>query len=93
MPVLGSRVHISEASHKTLKRRIQTIKDTRMAVDINMHDEVKVMPKQSRQEPLKEVGLPFETPVDHCLAMKASLSTSWNKLRTLRRSAVIVIMR
>lgn len=49
------------------------------------------MPKQSQQRASEGSWLLFEIPVDYCLAMKASLSISWNKLQTLRRSAVIVI--
>ena len=63
------------------------MRDARMATDVDLQEEVRAMTKHSRQEFLRDIGLPLEIPTDHCLAMKAGLSISWNKFRTLRRSA------
>ena len=52
---------------------------------MDLVDEVKALPKAARQDLLNEASLPLEIPADHALAMKANLSISWNKLRTLRR--------
>ena len=62
-----------------------------MATDVDLQEEVRAMTKHSRQEFLRDIGLPLEIPTDHCLAMKAGLSISWNKFRTLRRSAVYLV--
>ena len=85
MLVSSARVASSEASRKTIKKRLQQIQDTRDTVGIGLEDEVQALPKEKRQQLLREVGLPIEIPAPHVLAMKTSLSISWNKLTTLRR--------
>ena len=67
--------------------RVQSISEARKAVGIELQDEVRALSSSARQELLREVGLPIEISVEHCLAMKSSLAISWNKLRTLKRSA------
>ena len=79
------RVPTEEASSKTIQRRAHTIKEVRGALAVDLVEEVRALPKARRHELLAEAGLPLEIPSNHALAIKANLSISWNKLRTLRR--------
>ena len=63
---------------------------TRNVVGLPLEEEVRIMPREERQKLLGEIRLPLEIPIDHCLAMKSSLSLSWTTLRTLRRYVVCV---
>ena len=85
MPVSSTRVPTAEASPKTIQRRVHHIREVRESLGMGLEEEVRVLSKERRQELLKEVALPLEIPPEHTLAMKATLSISWNKLRTLRR--------
>ena len=85
MQVTTARVHTQEASQKTVQRRVHTLKEVRGALAVDIAEEVKALPKARRQELLSEAGLPLEIPSNHALAIKANLSISWSKLRTLRR--------
>ena len=91
MPVHSKRVATAEASSKTVQRRLQQLRGTRSALRIELEDEMRALPKERRQQLLQEVGLPLEIPAEHALAMKATLSISWNKLRILRRYIQIFI--
>ena len=85
MPVSTSRVATSDASSRTVQRRVQQVRDLRETLDVAIEEELRALPKIERQRLLREVALPIEIPADHTLAMKANLSISWNKLRVLRR--------
>jgi len=85
MPVPTNRVDASEASTRTIQRRVQQVRTLRDHLGVGLEQELRALPMGERQELLKEVALPIQIPPDHCLAMKANLSISWNKLRTLRR--------
>lgn len=85
MPVSSAMVDSSEASRKTIKRRLQQVEETRQTVGIGLEEEIKALPKDRRQQLLKDVGLPLDIPAPHALAIKTTLAISWNKLRTLRR--------
>lgn len=63
------------------------MQEVRGALSVDLAEEVRALPKTMRQKLLSEASLPLEIPADHALAMKANLSISWNKLRSLRRSA------
>ena len=80
-------VEASCATKKTLHRRIQKIREARIALGIELEEEIRALSKQQRQNLLREVGLPLEIPIDHTLAIKSNLAISWTKLRTLRRYA------
>lgn len=75
----------SDASHKTVKRRVDKVKDMRETVNLEVEDEIRALSSEKRQALLKETSLPLVVPIDHSLAIKSSLSISWNKLRKLRR--------
>lgn len=85
MPVSSSRVPSSEACSRTIKRRVHQLEDARGTLGIGLEEEVQALTRERRQELLKAVALPVEIPPEHALAIKANLSISWNKLRTLRR--------
>ncbi len=85
MPVTSPRVSTSEASSKTVQRRVLVVKEVRGSVSVGLNEELKALPKERRQELLRDVALPLEIPLEHTLAMKANLAISWNKLRTLTR--------
>ena len=61
------------------------MEDVRGTIGIGLEEEVRALSKERRQELLKEAALPVEIPPEHALAIKANLSISWNKLRTLQR--------
>ena len=52
---------------------------------VNLEEQLRALPKNERQDLLRGIALLIEIPPDHSLAMKANLSVSWSKLRTLRR--------
>lgn len=85
MTVPSKRVATSQATKKTIHRRLQHLRETRDTLGVELEDEVRALPKERRQKLLQEVGLPLEIPAPHALAMKATLAISWTKLRTLRR--------
>ena len=74
-----NRVDASEASTRTIQRRVQQVRTLRDHLGVGLEQELRALPMGERQELLKEVALPIQIPPDHCL------SISWNKLRTLRR--------
>ena len=83
MTVSSVRVPTSEASPKTVQRRVDNIREARESLGVCLEEEVRALSRESRQELLIETALPIEIPPEHTLAMKANLSISWNKLRTL----------
>ena len=85
MTVSSSSVPAGEACSRTVRRRVQQVHSLRDALGVQLEDEVKALSKGERELLLKEVALPVAIPIDHTLALKSSLSISWNKLRTLRR--------
>ncbi len=85
MPVPTNRVAGTEASKRTVQRRVQQVRSLRDHLGVGLEQELQALPMSERQELLKAVALPIHIPTDHCLAMKAKLAISWNKLRTLRR--------
>ena len=78
-------VETASASTRTVKRRVQKVSELRDALGLSLADEVQALSKKKRAEELQGIGLPVQLPTDHSLAIKASLSMSWNKLRALRR--------
>ena len=60
-------------------------------IGLDLEEEIQAMPREKRRE-LLWGSLPVEIPVDHSLAIKSSLSISWNKLRKLRRYSVTKIL-
>ena len=85
IPVSASRVATSEACSRTVHRRVQQVQNLRETLGVNLEEELRAVPKNERQDLLRGIALPIAIPPDHSLAMKANLSISWNKLRTLRR--------
>lgn len=90
MPVTECRVPSSTASQKTLRRRTLQLEAMRDAISggsstEQMSAELQTLSKERRTEILKEAHLPVEIPVEHGLAMKASLQIPWNKMRAVRR--------
>lgn len=67
---------------------MSAVGDVRKATSIDLEDEIKVLPQEKRHILLKD-ALPVTIPIDHTLAMKSSLSISWNKLRALRRYVLV----
>ena len=82
MPV--KRVAASNASSKTLHRRALRVEEMRETINLDVEDELTVMPRERRDALLKQ-SVPLTISVDHALAIKSMLSISWNKLRKLRR--------
>ena len=90
MPITVGRVPSSTASQKTLHRRTQWLESAREVMSSGtsveqMEADVKGLPKEARQQILKEAGLPIEIPTSHGLAIKANLQLSWKMMRTIRR--------
>ena len=83
--VATPRVSTEQASQRTVHRRVTALREMRGALSVDLAEEVRALPKDRRRELLSEAGLPLEIPANHALAMKANLSISWNKLRTVRR--------
>ncbi len=81
----SNRVATTEASSRTLQRRVLQVQNLWDMLGVGLEEELKALPKKERQKLLEGVALPIQIPPDHCLAIKANLSISWNKLRTLRR--------
>ena len=52
---------------------------------MTLEDEVKAIPKETRTALPKDMALPIKIPTEHSLALKATTTVSWNKLRTLTR--------
>ncbi len=77
MPVSTTRVATSDASSRTVQRRVQQVKELRENLGVGLEEELRALPKNERQQLLREAALPIEIPSDHSLA--------WNKLRTLRQ--------
>ena len=89
--VTSPRVESSEASPRTLKRRSNEIMLVRDIVSKGssteqLSHELQTLTKQDRER-LLDLALsePVIIPSGDVLAMKADLSITWNKLRTLRR--------
>ena len=61
------------------------MQNLRETLGVNLEEELRVLPKNERQDLLRGITLLIEIPPDHSLAMKANLSVSWSKLHTLRR--------
>ena len=85
MTVSSSSVSAGEASSRTVRRRVHQVHSLRDVLGVQLEDEVKALSRSERELLLKEVALPVTVPIEHSLAIKSSLSISWNKLRTLGR--------
>ena len=90
MQVPGCRVSSSEASARTVKRRIEvldTVREIASGSDSSAQfaAELNYLSQDQREELLQQVQLPLVIPADHALAMKADLAIPWTKLRVLRR--------
>ena len=73
---------------KSEEQHLQTVDEvlSRLeAVGLRLEKELRALPKNKRQDLLRDIALPIEIPPDHSLAMKANLSISWSNLHTLRR--------
>ena len=68
-----------------MKRRVDKVNEMRETVNLDVEDEIRARSREKRETLLKETALPLAIPTDHSLAIKSSLSISWNKLRKLRR--------
>ena len=85
MKVPGCRISSSDASSRTVKRRIEVLETIREVTSggdstSQLAAEVNHLSKVQRQ-----VQLPLVISADHALAMKADLAIPWAKLRVLRR--------
>ena len=91
MKVTNSSVRSGESSRDTARRRSQELSKIRERLssgdsEHQMADELKMLPKQVREELIKELKFTVHIPADKNLAMKADLCLPWNKLRVMRRS-------
>lgn len=79
------------ASTRTLKRRSLEIESVREVISKGssmeqLQYEIKTLSKQDRESLLESaISSPLVIPSAEVLAMKADLSVTWSKLRTLRR--------
>ena len=48
-------------------------------------DEIRMIPKEEREEIMRELNFTIDVSPEQCLGMKADLSLPWNKLRLMRR--------
>ena len=90
MKVPGYRISSSDASSRTVRRRVEVLETIREVTSggdstSQLAAEVNHLSKVQREELLQQVQLPLVIPADHALAMKADLSIPWTKLRVLRR--------
>ena len=90
MKVPGCRISSSDASSRTVKRRIEVLETIREVTSggdstSQLAAEVNHLSKVQREELLQQVQLPLVISADHALAMKADLAIPWTKLRVLRR--------
>ena len=85
--VATPRVSTEQASQRTVHRRVTAFLDMRGALSVDLADggEVNALPKD-RSTRCSCLKLVYHLRLQlHALAMKANLSISWNKLRTVRR--------
>ena len=85
MQVPGCQVSSSEASARTVKRRIEVLDTVREIASgsnssAQFAAELNYLSQDQREELLQQVQLPLVTPADHALAMKADLAIPWSKL-------------
>lgn len=90
MQVPGCRVSSSEASARTVKRRVEVLDSVREIASgsdssSQFAAEFHCQSREHREELLRQVKLPLAIPVNHALAIKADLAIPWSKLRVLRR--------
>ena len=90
MKVTSSSVRSSESSRDTARRRSQELSKIRERLssgdsEHQMADELKMLPKEVREELTKELKFSVHIPADQSLAMKADLCLPWKKLRIMRR--------
>ena len=90
MKVPSSRVPSTEASRRTVKRRVKVIDTVREGASGNDSSfqftaEINYLSREQREELLQQAQLPLVIPADHALALKANLSIPWTKFRVLRR--------
>ena len=90
MKVTNSSIPSGEASHDTKRRRSQELLRIREKLSIGdseqqMVDEVKMLPREMREDLIKDMKFTVHVPPEQSLAMKADLCLPWKKLRIMRR--------
>ena len=83
-------VSTSDVSERTLQRRKQESRQHREVVsggdsDTLLQMEVRSLGKEDKARLLQEAGITIDIPPEQGLAMKADLSITWSKFRTIRR--------
>jgi len=97
MKVPSCRVSSSEASRRTVKRRVEVVDSVRESISGNdstfqLAAEVNHLTREQREELLQQAQLPLVIPPNHALALKANLSIPWGKLRVLRRYSTLIAL-
>lgn len=90
----NSSVRSGECSRDTASQELSKIRE-RLSSGVCEHqmaDELKMLPKQVREELIKEMKFTVHIPADQNLAMKADLCLPWNKLRIMRKYNMYTII-
>lgn len=90
MKIPHSSIRSVEASRQTKRRRTDTMIDLRKQLslgdcDSELTDELKVIPKEEREQLMKAANFTISIPPEEGLAMKSDLCIPWRKLRLMRR--------
>ena len=95
MKVTKSSTPSSKCSKDTLRRRSNEISKVREILSVGdtseqMVNEMKRIPREERNELMREANFNVHIPAEEGLAMKADLGLTWNKLRLMRRYKIIM---
>ena len=94
MKVTATSTPSSKCSKHTIRRQSHEISKVRQALSVGdvtqqMADETRLLPKEERNELMKEANFNVYIPPEEGLAMKADLCLPWKKLRLMRRCRYI----
>jgi hypothetical protein len=93
MKITNSSIPSSKSSTSTLRRRSNEMSRVRKVLSVGdesvqMSQEIRMIPKEERNELMKNANFHIVVPPEEGLAMKADLCLPWKKLRMMRRCSI-----